>query len=449
VNGEGLSDIFIGASKGQGSELYVQEAGGGFRNSPQPAFKADSNFTTADAVLADINGDGYMDLYAASGGYGDYIEGDTLLQDRIYLNDGKGNFKRAENALPSMKSSKSCVAAADFNNDGAMDFFVGGRVIPGKYPVAPRSYLLQNDGRGHFKDVTGEMAPSLLQAGMITAAVWCDINKDGKKDLVVAGEWMPITIYLNKGDHFEDHTKDYFDKDYSGLWNTLAITDIDGDGNMDIVAGNLGLNTQIKASEKEPAEMIFKDFDNNGSVDPFLCFYIQGKSYPYVSRDELLDQLYGMRKKFTSYKSYADASIHDIFSEAELKDAQKLKATRLETTVFKNVNGKFIPQPLHLQAQFSPVYKIIVADLNQDGFNDLILMGNNDYARLKIGKIDANFGVVLINDGKGNFTYLPQTQTGIRIAGDVKDALLLPIDGQTFLVVGINGMPLLNYKLNK
>jgi hypothetical protein len=449
VNGDGLSDIFIGASKGQGSELYVQEAGGGFRNSPQPAFKADSNFTTADAVLADINGDGYMDLYAASGGYGDYIEGDTLLQDRIYLNDGKGNFKRAENALPSMKSSKSCVAAADFNNDGAMDFFVGGRVIPGKYPVAPRSYLLQNDGRGHFKDVTGEMAPSLLQAGMITAAVWCDINKDGKKDLVVAGEWMPITIYLNKGDHFEDHTKDYFDKDYSGLWNTLAITDIDGDGNMDIVAGNLGLNTQIKASEKEPAEMIFKDFDNNGSVDPFLCFYIQGKSYPYVSRDELLDQLYGMRKKFTSYKSYADASIHDIFSEAELKDAQKLKATRLETTVFKNVNGKFIPQPLPLQAQFSPVYKIIVADLNQDGFNDLILMGNNDYARLKIGKIDANFGVVLINDGKGNFTYLPQTQAGLRIAGDVKDALLLPIDGQTFLVVGINGMPLLNYKLNK
>ena len=156
-----------------------------------------------------------------------------------------------------------------------------------------------------------------------------------------------------------------------------------------------------------------------------------------------------MRKKFTSYKSYADASIHDIFSEAELKDAQKLKATFLETTVFRNVNGKFIPQPLPLQAQFSPVYKIIVADLNQDGFNDLILMGNNDYARLKIGKIDANFGVVLINDGKGNFTYLPQTQAGLRIAGDVKDALLLPIDGQTYLVVGINGMPLLNYKLNK
>jgi hypothetical protein len=346
-----------------------------------------------------------------------------------------------------MHESKSCIAAADFNNDGFVDLFVGGRVVPGKYPLSPRSYLLQNDGKGNFKDVTEHLAPGLAHAGMVTAASWFDIDKDGKKDLIVTGEWMPITIYLNKGDHFEDHTKDYFDRDYSGWWNSLVIADIDNDGDMDIIAGNLGLNTQIKASEKEPAEMIFKDFDNNGSIDPFLCFYIQGKSYPYVSRDELLDQIYSMRKKFTSYKSYADAGMEDIFSADELKDARRLKATWLETTVFENRNGKFFPKKLPLQAQFSPVYKIIVADLNNDNANDLILLGNNAYPRLKIGKMDANFGIVLINDGKGNFSYLSQSQSGLQIIGDVKDADLLPIGNEKYLLLGINGAPVMNYKL--
>jgi hypothetical protein len=258
---------------------------------------------------------------------------------------------------------------------------------------------------------------------------------------------MPITIYLNKGDHFEDHTKDFFDRDYSGWWNTFEMADIDNDGDMDIIAGNLGLNTQIRASEKEPAEMIFKDFDNNGSIDPFLCFYIQGKSYPYISRDELLDELYGMRKKYTSYKSYADAGITDIFSAEELKDAQRLKATWFETTIFENRNGKFFPKKIPAQAQFSPVYKIIVTDLNHDQSNDIILLGNNDYPRLKIGKIDANFGVVLLNDGKGNFSYMPQQQSGLRIVGDVRDAALMPYGSQRYLLVGINGGTLINYKL--
>ena len=447
INKDGLNDIFIGGSQGQSSALYTQQQNGSYQNIPQTAFRADSNFTTTDAVFADFNGDGYPDIYAVSGGYGEYAENDSSLQDRLYLNDSKGNFIKNDKALPAMHDSKSCVAAADFNNDGSIDLFVGGRVIPGKYPLSPRSYLLQNDGKGNFKDVTAQFCPALLNAGMITAASWCDMDKDGKKDLIIAGEWMPISIYLNKGDHLEDHTKDFFDRDYSGLWNTFEIADVDNDGDMDIIAGNLGLNTQIKASEKEPAEMIFKDFDNNGSIDPFLCFYIQGKTYPYVSRDELLDEMYSMRKKFTSYRSYADAGIADIFSPEELKDAQRLKATWLETTFFENRNGKFSPKKLPAEAQFSPVYKILVTDLNHDKADDLILLGNNDYPRLKIGKVDANFGVVLMNDGKGNFSYTSQQESGLRITGDVRDARMIHNGTQQYLLLGINGGTLINYKL--
>lgn len=447
INRDGLQDVFVGASEKQAGALFEQQQNGSFTHIPIPAFQADSNFTTTDAVFSDLNGDGYPDLYAVSGGYGSYSENDNNLQDRLYINDSKGNFIKDTSALPVMHDSKSCVAATDFNNDGSIDLFVGGRVVPGKYPVIPRSYLLQNDGKGKFKDVTLQMAPALQHAGMITAAAWCDLDHDGKKDLIIAGEWMPISIYLNKGDHFEDHTKDFFDRDYSGWWNTITIADIDGDGDMDIIGGNLGLNTQVRATEKEPAEMIAKDFDNNGSIDPILCFYIQGKSYPYVSRDELLDELYGMRKKFTSYKSYADATLENIFTADELKDAQRLKATWLETTVFENRNGKFYPKKIPAQAQFSPVYKIIAADLNNDHAVDMVLLGNNDYPRLKIGKVDANFGVVLMNDGKGNFSYLTQQQSGLRITGDVKDGCIIQSGGQSYLFASINGGSIINYKL--
>jgi hypothetical protein len=195
-------------------------------------------------------------------------------------------------------------------------------------------------------------------------------------------------------------------------------------------------------------EMIYKDFDNNGSIDPFLCCYIQGRSYPYISRDELLDQIYPMRKKFTSYKSYADASIKEVFSEQELQDAKKLVVNHLKTTYFENRDGHFVVRELPLQAQVAPVYKIITEDLNRDSYPDLILLGNNDYPRLKIGKVDANFGVVLLNDGKGNFRYVERSATGLFINGDVKDAFFTTINGASYLFVGINNSELFNFKLN-
>ncbi|HYF30766.1 MAG TPA: VCBS repeat-containing protein [Chitinophagaceae bacterium] len=458
VNGDGREDVLIGASQGQGDALYIQQANGNFEYHAVTDFIADSNASTGRVLLFDADGDKDLDAYMTTGGYNDYDENDPRLQDRLFINDGKGNFSWSAGALPIMAFSKSCAAAADADGDGDIDLFVGGRVVPGRYPEAPASYLLLNDGKGKFRDVVAQVAPGLQKPGMITDAVFEDINRDNRPDLVITGEWMAPAIFMNVlqstatlpgAPAFQLKQSNTELSAFTGWWNTLHLVDLDNDGDKDIVAGNWGLNSQVRATETEPAELVCKDFDNNGSIDPMLCFYIQGKSYPYVSRDELLDQLYPMRRKFTSYKSYADAGITDIFSADELKEAMKLQARQLETMLFINDNGKFIPKKLPLQAQFAPVYKIVQFDANADGFQDLLLLGNNDYPRLKLGKMDACFGTLLLNDGKANFTYVPQTSSGLRIAGDVKDALLVTVAGQQYLLAGVNNNALLTYRINR
>ena len=251
---------------------------GQFIQKKEPAFDADKLSEDADAAFFDANGDGFIDLYVCSGGYHNYTPDDALLQDRLYLNDGKGNFTKATDALPVMHVSKSCVRAADINGDGYPDIFVGGRVIPGRYPETPQSYLLINDGKGHFTDQVAALSPSLQRIGMVTDAAWIDMNADNKKDLVLVGEWMPVTVFINVNGKLENKTSSYFDKEYTGWWNKLLISDFNGDGKPDLVVGNYGLNSQCKVSDKEPAEMYYKDFDDNGSVDPMLCFYIQEKA---------------------------------------------------------------------------------------------------------------------------------------------------------------------------
>lgn len=446
VNGDGFEDIFIGSSQGQSSQLFIQTKNG-FTLSPQQDFLKDSNSVTTSILFFDADKDGDLDLYCASGGYNDFAENDERLQDRLFINDGKGNFKLVKENLPLMLVSKSVVVAADFDHDGDLDLFIGGRVVPGMYPQTPQSFLLENDGREKFSDVTALAAPQLQYAGMITDAKWFDYNHDGKEDLMVVGEWMPPTIFENTGLRLEKITDSSFVNN-SGWWNTIELADLDNDGDTDIVVGNWGLNSQLKCSTSEPLSMIYKDFDNNGSIDPLLCCYIEGKEYPYVTRDELLDEIYSMRKKFTSYKTYADATMKDIFSADELKNANVLSATNLATSYFENQNGKFVLRDLPLQTQFSPVYKIVTGDFNHDSFNDLLLLGNNEYARLKLGKMDANFGTLLLNDGKGNFNYSSNRDNGLFIAGDVKDALIIDVNGNKFLMAGINNSDLVNFKLN-
>ncbi|WP_211710251.1 VCBS repeat-containing protein [Mucilaginibacter xinganensis] len=445
VNGDGLEDVYVGGEDGKTGSLYLQQKGNVFVLKPQPAFEADKKSDDADGVFFDANGDGKPDLYVCSGGYSDFLPGDPLLQDRLYLNDGKGNFTRAKSNLPKMLSSKSCVKVADINGDGFPDLFVGGRVIPGRYPEMPQSYILVNDGKGHFTDETVKYNAQLQHIGMVSDAAWVDMNGDKKPDLVLVGEWMPVTVLINTNGKLVNSTTTYFDKPQSGWWNKILVDDFNHDGHPDLIIGNTGLNTQCKVSDQEPAEMYYKDFDDNGSVDPIFCFYIQNKSYPYVTRDELFDQMSMMRSRFADYKSYSDASLNDIFTTLEMQGAGHLSANNLLTTCFlSDAKGKLHASALPLQVQSSPVYTITKLDYDHDGNPDLLLCGNINRARLRMGKSDANYGILLKGDGKGHFQYIPQNQSGFKIWGDVRSV----VEINKTLLFGINQVGVKAYKEN-
>lgn len=426
VDGDKLEDIYVGAHNGHAAELYLQQANGQFRLKTNESFAINIGSTDAAAAFFDADQDGTLDLYVCSGGYDNYLPNDARLQDRLYLNDGTGKFKLSRNALPAMISSKSCVKVADINADGFPDVFVGGRVIPGRYPETPQSYILLNNGRGQFADVTKRYSADIGKIGMVSDAAWSDMNSDGRPDLILVGEWMPVMVFENTGAKLVDATKSYFDKQYSGWWNCLSVSDINRDGRPDIIAGNLGTNTQCRASDNEPAEMFYKDFDDNGSVDPILCLYIQHKTYPFMSRDEMLDQMSTMRTRFPDYRSFADATLDKVFDPEELHGAGHLSANYLYTACFTSrSDGKLRPVSLPIQAQYAPVYTTTVLDFDDDGMEDLLLCGNVNAARLRFGKYDANYGVLLKGDGKGNFKYVSQQQSGFNLVGDVRSVLKL------------------------
>lgn len=446
VTGDGLEDVFIGGALDQSAALFVQQSDQQFRLQEIPALEADRANVDVAAVIFDANADGHPDIYVASGGYHHFQPRDPLLQDRLYMNDGKGNFSKSQDALPEMLVSKGCVTIVDINQDGHPDLFVGGRMIPGRYPETPTSFLLINDGQGRFRDQINSLAPELQNWGMVTDAAWFDLDQDKKEELIVVGEWQPVAIFSLENGKLNNTTSSYFDKPYKGWWNTIEIADLNQDQKPDLLVGNMGTNAQFRVSPKEPAEMYFKDFDNNGSVDPIFCFYIQGNSYPYVTRDELLQQLSGLRSKYTSYKSYANATIDDIFKANELRSAGHLSANHLETTLFlSNKEGKFETKPLPVQAQYAPVYTITVLDYNKDGNADVLLCGNNSHSKLRLGKFDANYGTLLKGDGKGNFEFIKQPESGFQLKGDVRSV----VDINGTLLFGINQGEIVSYTLNE
>ncbi|UOR07398.1 VCBS repeat-containing protein [Hymenobacter aerilatus] len=446
VNGDGRQDMFMGGASGHASRIFVQQASGKFAELPQPALEADYLHEDTDAAFLDADRDGDLDLYVASGGYDNFLPGDALLQDRLYLNDGRGNFsKSSAGSLPTMPTSTACVRVADVNGDGAPDLFVGGRVTPGRYPEPPTSYLLLNDGHGHFRDQTPTLAPVLQHLGMVTDAAWVDLNQDQRPDLVTVGEWLPVQVWVNQNGRLTDQTATYLPGKLSGWWNKLLVTDLNQDHKPDLVIGNMGLNTQCRATESQPAELYYKDFDDNGAVDPILCMYLQGKSYPFVSRDELLDQLSMTRSRFPNYKSYADAQLTDIFKAEELKDAPVLRANHLQTTcLLSTPQARYRLAPLPLKAQYTPIFALTTLDYNHDGYPDLLLGGNSTHSRIRFGNNDAGYGLLLRGDGKGGFTTVPQQQSGLRVQGDVRSFAQL---GRV-LVVGRNNQPLQAYTLN-
>ena len=445
ANGDGLTDVYVGGSAGNAGALFLQDKMHHFHKSAQPAIAADSASEDTDAAFFDANGDGKPDLYITSGGYDNYEENSPLLADRLYINNGNGKFVKKQDALPKNLGSKSCIRPYDIDGDGDMDLFVGGKVVPGKWPQSCKSSIYINDGTGKFTDETDKWNKSISNIGIVTDATWADVNGDGKKDLIVVGEWMSPVIFENKGNRLVASPMNQSLADKKGWWNTVVAEDWDKDGKIDLCIGNYGLNTQLKASEKEPVQLYATDIDGNGSVDPVLTTYIDGKSYPFVSMDDIIAQVPSLRKKFYEYPTYTTASIQDILSVSQLSSVKPLDVSVLGTGYFKNSGTGFVQKPLPVEAQYAPVYNMQSMDVNNDGYNDLILFGNNSYNRIRLSKQDANHGVVLLNDGKGNFHYVSQAKSGLNVRSDVRSSAVINGD----LLIGCNGAPVQFYHLKK
>jgi hypothetical protein len=320
-------------------------------------------------------------------------------------------------------------------------------LIPGRYPIIPESKLLINDGSGNFTDETNAYLPNAGKIGLITSSELIDLNGDGRLDLILGGEYMPITVLINTGTSLENKTSAYFNSELSGWWNTLSKSDIDGDGDMDLIAGNFGLNSQFEANENKKLRLYAADFDQNGSIDPILECFVGDKMYPYPSRDELLDQMASMRSRFTDYASYSKATMTDLFTVQELEKAQVLEANTLESVVLENTGTGFKVKALPRLAQSFPIFSIPPIDLNQDGNMDVILGGNQSYTRIRIGLMDAGLGMVLIGDGAGNFKSLLPSESGLAIKGDIKSILPVKTNSGTQLLFGINQKPLESYTI--
>ena len=421
VNGDGNGDVYIGGAKGQAGVLYLQNSSGRFQKTNNPAFERDRESEDVASVFFDADGDKDVDLYVCSGG-NEFSLNAPQLRDRLYINDGKGLFILSPYSLPpATAGNSSCVSPADFDVDGDLDLFVGQRLKPLFYGLPANGSLLQNDGSGKFTDVTAALAPSLLNIGLITSAEWLDYDNDKRPDLVVAGEYMPVTLLHNEGSTLNDVTNTSGFSRTNGWWNSLLIADINDDGYADIIAGNHGLNSRFKASAEKPVSMYVNDFDENGTIEQVIFQYNGERSYPQALRHDLVALLPGLKRKYLKYENYKEQTIEDIFSKEEMGGSIKLEAYTMETSVFlNNKNGSFTRKVLPAKAQFSPVYGIACDDYDGDGKKDIVLGGNFYEAKPEIGIYDASYGLLLKGDGTGSFTPVSSMKSGILVKGEVR-----------------------------
>lgn len=432
ANNDGLDDVFIGSSKTFHNAIFLQQPGGKFIRTIQPEMLMDSMYEDVDAIWADVNNDKFLDLIIASGGNEFYGKDEHLLP-RVYLNDGKANFKKSPGATSNIFVTTSCVKANDFNGDGFVDLFVGGRAVPWNYGEIPNSYLLQNDGTGKFLDVTDKYSTGLSKIGMITNATWFDIDKDGDKDLIVSCEWGGIYAFINDRGKFIK--KELTNK--NGWWNFVMPVDIDNDGDIDLVTGNLGLNNRLKASEKEPVRLYFNDFDDNGKNEQVLTYYLKGKEIPFSSKDELQKQMPFLKKKYFYADDFAKADFDEIFPTEKLKSAAVLSADYFANAVLiNNGNLNFTLKVFPWQAQLTSYRDAITINANNDDLPDILLTGNYYGNNIHNGRYDADYGTVLVNIGKGNFVC--ENMNGKIIKGEVRHVDSIQIAGKKAFLLAKN-----------
>jgi hypothetical protein len=428
VNADGIMDVYVGGAKNQSGSIFISVDNK--YNEIKIPFEADSRSEDTDAIFFDSDNDGDLDLYVCSGGKA-FSKYDALLYDRLYINN-QGVFSKAEQPLPfSTPISSATVATTDFDNDGDLDLFVGGRFDPELYGTAVSSYILVNKGENRFEIADQK---ELIDLGMVTDATWSDINGDGWEDLIVLGEWMPIKIFINKQGILFDETASFDLNNSNGMWSSLIVSDLDNDGDMDILGGNIGKNTYYKSGLR----MYIKDFDGNGFAEQIICHNINGKYYPIVDRDELISQLPGLKNKFLYFKDYATATIEDLFTKDELLDAMVLEVDMVETTLFINKNGKFTKHHLPSEVQYSNISAIEILDADNDGVKDFVLGGNQYLIKPQFGRQDASKGWLVLGQLDQAQKYSTKNVKSLGIKGQIRNFALLPYKHKTILLTAIN-----------
>lgn len=421
LNGDGRKDFYVGGAKGMPGALFIQQPGGGFTRSSEAALARNSISEDQGAAIFDADGDGDQDLYVVSGGT-EYARGAPALRDRLYLNAGSSVMELASDRAPSIATSGSCAEAADVDQDGDVDLFVGGRLEPWLYGARPRSFLLENDGDGYFRDATARLAPELATIGMVTDAAWTDVDRDGDEDLIIVGEWMPVTLFRNTSGRLAPEALE----GTTGLWNRVLVGDLNGDGKDDLVLGNLGMNTRWRATPDKPLLMHVHDFDGDDRVEQIVSVNEAGKSYPTLLRNEMTSHFPFLADRFPRHEDYAGKSVADIFATTELQGAEIRSAQSLQTTVAWNQgDGMFRLEALPYEAQVSPVYAIAAYDVDTDGHMDLLLAGNFHGMRPEIGRADASYGLLLRGNAAQRFTPVPARMSGFLVTGEARDMMIV------------------------
>ena len=444
INNDGLEDFFIGGGKSQSSQLFIQNKKGKFTSEQSDTFKNDAIHEDVYAVLFDANGDSFNDLLVVSGG-NEFKKG-TPLQPKLYINN-KGKFKRDTVQFKNTETNASKISAIDIDNDGDMDISILSNIVPWQFGKTPTQYIFENDGQGNFKDITLNFGIDFKESGNVTDIVWIDLNEDNFLDAIVVGYWMPIKVFMNDGKKLTLQKNTQLQKT-NGWWNSIKANDFDKDGDIDFIVGNWGLNTRLKATSDEPITLYSNDFDDNGTIDPVITYFYQKQETPFVSKDELVKQIPFLNKKFLSYKDFAEASFTELLPKDKINGAFKKQVFELGSSYFENQGGNtFKKHQLPFMAQISSVNDIAVDDFNNDGYTDVLLVGNNYNINTQLGKLDASHGLILLNNKKGFF--YESLDQDFDISGEARNIDKLSINNEMFYVISINNDVPIFIKLHK